>query len=135
MQAPLAPSALAPSVTREAATVSRAGSAVIDDNWAEAMVQARGRSVRLQRAQADRLPALLNAVVRGPAAPPSVADLQPSLTIELTGPGSADTVEILGAQVRYTRLRDGQPKAVTVLTPNAAQLQALQAEADRLLGR
>ncbi|MBC7603158.1 MAG: hypothetical protein H7255_10950 [Ramlibacter sp.] len=110
-------------------------SASVDGNWTQATIQARGRSVRIERAQSDALYQLLLAVGRSPVSSQAMPGGQPLLRIELTLPGGTDIVEVIGAQVRWTRVRDNQPLQLAIYAPESAQLQALQAEAERLLNR
>jgi hypothetical protein len=102
--------------------------------WTHAKISAGGRDVELPRSQAGRLAELLAGIER---APPGREPLEGPVTlkIELSEPGAVlDVLELAGAQVRWTRDRAGQ-RSVLVVKPEAAQLQALQAEVGRLAAR
>lgn len=129
--------ALARSAGRAETRAFRAAPAFapMDDNWTQAWIQSGGRGVRIERTQADRLPQLLASIARSGVAARAAGASQAVLRIELAAGTATDIVEVLEGQVRWTRLRDGQPREVLLFAPDAALLQALQAEAERLLGR
>ena len=93
-----------------------------------------GREVEVERSQAGRLAALLGAIERG-ARGEEPLEGPVGLKIELSEQGApVDGLEVVGTQVRWSRLRAGQ-RSSFVAKPDAAQLQALRAEVNRLAGR
>jgi hypothetical protein len=103
-------------------------------SWTDATITVGGREVNIERSQAGRLAALLATIERGPRGQEPL-DGPASLKIELSQLGvPADVLEVAGAQVRWTRQRAGQRWSF-VAKPEPTQLQALQDEVGRLLGR
>jgi hypothetical protein len=102
--------------------------------WTHAKVSIGGRDVEVERSQARRLASLLSAIEREPRGEVPL-DGPIALKIELSEQGApVDVLEVAGTQARWTRLRAGQ-RSVFIAKPDPAQLQALQAEANRLVGR
>ena len=127
--------ALSRSASRAETRAFRVAPAAADDIWTQATIQSGGRSIRIERVQADRLAQLLASVARSSPAARAADASQPMLRIELAAGTAVDIVEVLDGQVRWTRVREGLARQANAYAPDAALLQALQAEAGRLLAR
>jgi hypothetical protein len=103
--------------------------------WTHARIAGAGRNVDIERSQATRLRELLSAVERSGAQGQEPLEGDVTARVELSREGAVvDVLEIVGAQIRWTRHRAGE-RSSFVVKPDPTQLQALMAEIDRLLGR
>ncbi|HSW08740.1 hypothetical protein [Aquabacterium sp.] len=133
MARPAAPVQAAPAAPAPAPVIAPQRDAMAS-GWTHAKVSVGGREVEVERSQAGRLAALLGAIERGPRGEDPLEG-PVALKIELSEQGApVDALEVVGAQVRWARLRAGQ-RSSFVAKPEPAQLQALQAEVNRLTGR
>jgi hypothetical protein len=102
--------------------------------WTHARITGAGRSVDIERSLAARLRELVAAVERGAQVQePLEGDVTARLELSREG-AVVEVLEIIGTQIRWTRLRAGE-RSSFIVKPDPAQLQALMSEIDRLLGR
>ncbi|HSH91243.1 MAG TPA: hypothetical protein VK996_14745 [Ramlibacter sp.] len=123
-----------PAAAPPAPALSAQTAAPVRAEWTHVRIESSGRSVEITRDQAATLLNLLGAIERAARTQP-VLDVPPTTRIELRGQGAVlDVVELGGGRARWQNLR-GSRNEMVAAQPSAEQLQAVQAEVDRLLGR
>jgi hypothetical protein len=134
--APAPPAAAAPRAFARPASpaLSAQTAGLARAEWTHVRIEGSGRSVELTREQAATLAGLLNSVERAARTQP-VLDAGAVARIELRAQGDVlEVIELAAGRIRWQTLRGGRSEMVGA-QPDPAQLRALQAEVDRLLGR